>query len=107
MFKVLSDSGQVWMQGQTLWTMIGLVILTIAIMFGLPKLTKKLPEALIAILLVSVLVIFGNLEVATVGSFVRGVGGEGLKGGLPQLQWAIFEKIPFNLKTRVLFAPVQ
>lgn len=105
MFKVPSDSGQVWMQGQTLWTMIGLVILTMAIMLGLPKLTKKLPEALIAILLVSVLVIFGNLEVATVGSFIRDGGGEGLKGGLPQLQWAIFEKIPFNFKTLGFIGP--
>ena len=53
MFKTSDQGGQVWMQGPTLWTMIGLVALTMAIMFGLPKLTKKLPEALIAILLVS------------------------------------------------------
>ena len=60
MFKTAGVDGLVWMQGQELWTMIGLVALTMGIMFGLPKLTKKLPEALIAILVVSMLVIFGN-----------------------------------------------
>ena len=99
MFKTTGAEGLVWMQGQELWIMIGLVVLTMGIMFGLPKLTKKLPEALIAILVVSVLVIFGNLDVATVGSFIRDGGGEGLKGGLPQFQWAIFEVVPFNFET--------
>ena len=58
-------------------SMIGLVGLTMAIMFGLPQITKKLPEALVAILVVSAIVIFGDLEVATVGSFIRDGGGEG------------------------------
>ncbi|CAI8307524.1 MAG: Bicarbonate transporter BicA [Formosa sp. Hel3_A1_48] len=105
MFKTTGAEGLVWMQGQELWIMIGLVVLTMGIMFGLPKLTKKLPEALIAILVVSVLVIFGNLDVATVGSFIRDGGGEGLKGGLPQFQWAIFEVVPFNFETLRLIGP--
>ncbi len=105
MFKTARVDGLVWMQGQELWTMIGLVALTMGIMFGLPKLTKKLPEALIAILVVSMLVIFGNLDVATVGSFIRDGGGEGLKGGLPQFQWAIFEVIPFNFETLRFIGP--
>lgn len=105
MFKTSSEDGLVWMQGPELWTMLGLVLLTMVIMFGLPKLTKKLPEALIAILVVSMLVIFGNLEVATVGSFIRDGGGEGLKGGLPQFQWAIFDVIPFNLETLRFIGP--
>ena len=105
MFKTAGVHDLVWMQGQELWTMIGLVALTMGIMFGLPKLTKKLPEALIAILVVSMLVIFGNLDVATVGSFIRDGGGEGLKGGLPQFQWAIFEVIPFNFETLRFVGP--
>ena len=105
MFKTAGVDGLVWMQGQELWTMIGLVALTMGIMFGLPKLTKKLPEALIAILVVSMLVIFGNLDVATVGSFIRDGGGEGLKGGPPQFQWAIFEVIPFNFETLRFVGP--
>ncbi len=105
MFKTSGNDGLVWMQGQELWTMTGLVILTMGIMFGLPKLTKKLPEALVAIIVVSSLVIFGNLDVATVGSFIRDGGGEGLKGGLPELQWAIFEVIPFNFETLRFIGP--
>ena len=105
MFKTSSEDGLVWMQGQDLWTMVGLVAFTMAIMFGLPKLTKKLPEALIAILVVSMLVIFGNFDVATVGSFIRDGGGEGLKGGLPQLQIAIFDKVPLNLETLRFIGP--
>ena len=99
MFTIFEDGEQVWMQGTQLWTMVGLVGLTLAIMFGLPKITKKLPEALIAILVVSAIVIFGNLDVATVGSFIRDGGGEGLKGGLPQFQFDIFSKVPFNFQT--------
>lgn len=100
MFMVYENGEAIWMQGTQLWTMVGLVGLTIAIMFGLPKITKKLPEALIAILVVSAIVIFGKLEdVPTVGSFIREGGGEGLKGGLPQFQLDIFSKVPFNFQT--------
>ena len=96
MFKEVINGEKTWMEGPELWTMVGLVGLTMAIMVGLPKLTKKLPEALIAILVVSAIVIFGNLDVATVGSFIREGGGEGLKGGLPTFQLDIFSKVPFT-----------
>ena len=66
MFMTPENGDMIWMEGTALWTMIGLVGLTMAIMFGLPQITKKLPEALIAILVVSAIVIFGDLEVATV-----------------------------------------
>ena len=105
MFMTPENGDMIWMEGTALWTMIGLVGLTMAIMFGLPQITKKLPEALIAILVVSAIVIFGDLEVATVGSFIRDGGGEGLKGGLPLPQWAIFEKIPLNFETLKFIGP--
>jgi len=105
MFMTSENGEMVWMQGTSLWTMVGLVGLTMAIMFGLPQLTKKLPEALVAILVVSAIVIFGNLDVATVGSFIRDGGGDGLKGGLPLPQWAIFEKIPLNFETLKFIGP--
>ncbi|NOY47159.1 MAG: SulP family inorganic anion transporter [Chlorobi bacterium] len=87
------------------WTMTALVALTMGIMFGLPKLTKKVPEALVAILVVSAIVILGKLNVATVGSFIADGGGEGLKGGLPQFQFDIFNKVPFNLETLKFIGP--
>ena len=56
----------------------------------IPKLTKKIPAALIAIVIVAAIVIFGNIEVSTVGSFIKDGGGEGLQGGLPSFQDQIF-----------------
>ena len=105
MFKTFGNGEMSWMEGTQLFIMIGLVALTMGIMFGLPKLTKKLPEALIAILVVSSIAIFGNLDVATVGSFIRDGGGEGLKGGLPQFQFDIFSKVPFTFETLKFIGP--
>lgn len=72
-----------WLSGVPLYTMIGLVALTMAIMVGLPYLTKKVPAALTAIVVVSLLVIFGNLETETVRSFVLANGGDGIQAGFP------------------------
>jgi sulfate permease, SulP family len=105
LFKVFNGDKLVWLQGQTLYIMIGLVALTMGIMYGLPKLTKKLPEALVAILVVSAIVIFGKLDVATVGSFIREGRGEGLKGGLPKFQTDIFSKVPFTWQTLKFIGP--
>ena len=105
MFMTPENGEMVWMQGASLFTMVGLVALTMFIMFGLPQITKKLPEALVAILVVSVIVIFGNLDVATVGSFIRDGGGQGLQGSLPIPQWKIFYKIPMNLATLKFVGP--
>ncbi len=105
MFMTVENGKETWLHGTELWTMIGLVALTMGIMFGLPKLTKKLPEALMAILVVSAIVIFGNLDVATVGSFIREGGGEGLKGGLPQFQFDVFNKVPFTWQTLKFIGP--
>ena len=101
MFKTTVGGEKVWLEGESLFMMIGLVGLTMLIMWGLPKLkaTKKLPEALIAILVVAGIVIFSNLDVATVGSFIRDGGGEGLKGGFPVPVLDTFSKIPMNLNT--------
>jgi SulP family sulfate permease len=107
MFTSIVDGEKVWLEGQSLWMMIGLVGLTMLIMWGLPRIkaTKKLPEALIGILVVTGIVIFSNLDVATVGSFIRDGGGEGLKGGLPTLHLETFSKIPMNMKTLSFIFP--
>lgn len=82
-----------WLQGGELWTMLGLVGLTMGIMFLLPKLTKKIPAALTAIIVVAALTIFGGIDVSTVGSFIRDGGGEGLQGSLPSFQAQIFNSL--------------
>jgi SulP family sulfate permease len=90
LFKESQGSVPQWLSGIDLWVMLALVGLTMAIMFGLPKLTKKIPAALIAIIVVAAITIFGNLDVSTVGSFIRDGGGSGLKGSLPVFQTQIF-----------------
>lgn len=71
--------------------MSGLVVLTMAMMWGLPKISKQIPAGLTAILVVAGITIFGGVDVSTVGSFIRESGGEGLAGGLPSFQWQIFD----------------
>ncbi|MBL85934.1 MAG: sodium-independent anion transporter [Winogradskyella sp.] len=72
------------------WKMMGFIGLTMGIMYGLPKLTKKIPAALVAILVVACITIFGGIEMSTVGSFITEGGGKGLEGGLPTFQDQIF-----------------
>ena len=107
MFKTIDGTDKVWLEGVSLWYMVSLVGLTMLIMWGLPKIkaTKKLPEALIAIIVVSGIVIFSNLDVATVGSFIRDGGGEGLKGSFPVPVLDTFSKIPMNMDTFLFIFP--
>ena len=105
MFKEKIGDKMVWLSGSPLYTMVGLVALTMGIMFFLPKITKKIPEALLAILVVSGIAIFADLDVATVGSFIKDGGGEGLKGGLPSIQFDIFNKVPFTFESLKFILP--
>lgn len=91
-----------WLSGPALFTMIGLVALTMGIMVGLPYLTKKIPAALTAIVVVSLLVIFGNLETETVRSFVVANGGTGIQAGFPSFNIPV---ISFSLETLFFILP--
>jgi len=88
-----------YMQGSELYVMIGLVLLTMGIIWGLPKITKKLPAALTAILVTSLIVIGFNMDVSTVGSYIIEGGGTGLKGEFPTPNMDLWEKLPFNFDT--------
>ncbi|MGM5468655.1 SulP family inorganic anion transporter [Flavobacteriaceae bacterium LMO-SS05] len=90
LFKETVNGESQFMTGTALWTMLGFVALTMLIMYGLPKLTKKIPAALLAIIVVACITIFGGIDVSTVGSFISDGGGEGLQGGLPTFQAQIF-----------------
>lgn len=90
LFKERINGEYQWMGGLDLYIMLGLVGLTMAIMYFLPKLTKKLPAALVGIIVVASITIFGGLDVSTVGSFIREGGGNGLEGSLPSFQIQIF-----------------
>lgn len=75
------------------WMMMLFIGLTMLIMWGLPKITTKVPAALVAILVVAAIVIGGGLDMSTVGSFIRDGGGSGLQGGLPTFQFQIFDSV--------------
>ncbi|MCP4884192.1 MAG: SulP family inorganic anion transporter [Flavobacteriales bacterium] len=87
-----------------IWMLV-FVALTMLIMFGLPKLTKKIPAALTAIVVVSAITIFAQMDVSTVGSFIRDGGGSGIKGGLPTFHWETFTEIPLTMETFKLIFP--
>ncbi len=107
MFKTVVEGKKVWLQGNQLYLMVGLVGLTMLIMWGLPKIKQlqKLPEALIAILVVSTIAILSKFDIATVGSFISDGGGEGLKGGLPTLNLETFSKVPFTIDSIIFILP--
>jgi SulP family sulfate permease len=94
-----------YMQGTELWIMIGLVALTMAIIWLLPKLTKKIPAALTAILVTTAVVIFSGMDASTVGSYIIEGGGTGLKGELPTPNMELWENLPIGYDTFLFILP--
>lgn len=105
MFKEKTGEEMVYLEGMKMYIMLGLVLLTMGIMYGLPKITKKVPSALVAILVVTGIVLGFDLDVSTVGSFIKDGGGEGLEGSLPKFQTELFQMIPMNWDTLVFIGP--
>ncbi|MBI9079934.1 MAG: SulP family inorganic anion transporter [Pseudodesulfovibrio sp.] len=99
--KMFQSNG-VWIQGQHLWTMVGLVALTMAILYIIPMINKKIPGALTAIIAVSLLVVFTGIDTATVLSFIQTNGGTGIQAGLPTFA---FPQVPFTWETLVFVTP--
>lgn len=101
-FKVLNSAGEfVWMQGTSLYIMLALVALTMAIIYFLPKFTKAVPSSLVAIITVTVIAILlgkQGFELKNVRDFANG----GIAGGLPMFH---LPKVPFNLETLKIILP--
>lgn len=96
-FKVLGADGvRHWMDAQALMTMLGLIGLTMAIIYLLPRLTTAIPSALAAILIVAGLVAVTGLETKTVGDMGS------IAGGLPQFH---LPDVPLNLETLYIIFP--
>jgi SulP family sulfate permease len=95
------------MAGSELYLMIGLVVLTMAITHFLPKLTTKVPAALTAILVTTLIVILGDfsIPVTTIGSYIREGGGAGLKGEFPTPNLELWQSLPINLDTLKFIFP--
>ncbi|WP_174612791.1 SulP family inorganic anion transporter [Virgibacillus ihumii] len=81
--------------GET-WVMYALVGLTLAIIYLFPRITKAVPSTLVAIIVVTLIVIYGNLNVGTVGDM-----GE-LSQQLPVF---LIPSIPFSFETLMVIFP--
>jgi len=93
-FKI--QGTDVWLTGGTLYTMVGLVILTVLIVIGFPKLTKAVPASLVAIIIVFAVVIGFNIHTKTVAD-IASVG-----GGFPPFH---IPNVPFKLATLTIIFP--
>lgn len=85
-----------WLTGSTLYILLGFVLLTMLIIWGLPKLTKAVPASLTAILVVFGLVSVLNIDTKTVGDIAA------IKGGFPPFH---IPSIPFTLETLQIIFP--
>lgn len=85
-----------WLSGAPLYLMLGLVALTMAIVYLLPRLTRSVPPALIAILGVGAGVYLLDLPTRTLGDLAH------IAGGLPAWSWP---QVPWNLETLQVIAP--
>jgi SulP family sulfate permease len=90
------DQNGLWLTGTTLYAFVGLVLLTILIIWGLPKLTKAIPSSLFSILVVFGIVTIFNLDTKTVGDMAS------IKGGFPPFH---IPDIKFGLDTLILIFP--
>lgn len=98
-FKHLVNGQMAWLSGTPLYIMLGLVALTITIIIGFPKITKKVPASLVAIIVVFAVVLLFNIPTKQVADIAS------VSGGLPQFSipdmpftWEAFQVIlPYGL----------
>lgn len=94
----LSDGagGHSWMTGQPMMIFLGLILLTMAIIYFLPKLTTAIPSSLVAILVVSLLVFGLDIDTKKVGDLAS------IEGAFPVFH---LPAVPFNLETLKIIFP--
>ncbi|MGB0799315.1 MAG: SulP family inorganic anion transporter, partial [Planktomarina sp.] len=89
-------SGGEWLSGMALATMLGLVALTMAIIYLMPKVTKIIPAPLAGIGIVALIVIGFGIDVPRVGDLAS------IEGGLPTFH---IPAVPFNWDTLMIILP--
>lgn len=90
------DGSMHWLSGSALYLMLGLVLLTMLIIWGLPRLTKAIPSSLTAIVVVSSIVIFAGINTRTVGDIAS------ISGGFPPFH---IPAVPFTWATLQVIFP--
>ena len=85
-----------WLTGTPLFVLLGLVLLTMLIIWGLPKITKAIPASLVAILTVFGLVMAFGINTHTVGDIAS------IQGGFPPFH---LPNVPFTFETLSIIFP--
>lgn len=88
--------GGPWLSGSDLYVMIGLVLVVMVTMWGLPKLTKAIPSGLVGIILVVAIVYFFGLDTRTIGDVAS------IEGGFPLPS---IPEVPFTFETFIILLP--
>ncbi|SQH76996.1 putative sulfate transporter YbaR [Shewanella benthica] len=94
-----------WLPQDQLALMIGLVALTMGIIHFLPKLTTAIPSSLVAIVTVTMMVVFLELDTRTVLDFLKSMSGDEnatIAGSLPSFS---IPAVAFNLETLYIILP--
>ena len=89
------DSGA-WLTGNAMYLFLGLVLITMLIIWGLPKLTKVVPSSLVAILTIFGIVVVSGIDTKTVGDMAS------ISGGFPPFH---IPEIPLTLETLTIIFP--
>ena len=96
-FKTEGAHGtETWLPLFDMGIMLGLVALTMAVIYIVPRFTKRIPAALAGILVVSVIVIFAGINTTTVGDV------SSIAGGFPTFG---VPDVPFNFETLRIIVP--
>lgn len=90
------DPSGSWLTGMPLYILLGLVLLTMLIIWGLPKITKVIPASLVAILIVFGLVVSFGINTHTVGDIAS------IQGGFPPFH---LPNVPFTFETLSIIFP--
>ena len=85
-----------WLQGEELYSLLGLVFLTMLIIHLLPRLTTAVPSSLVAIVVVSGLVLGLDIDTKIVGDVAS------IQGGLPSFH---IPAVPFTFETLFIVFP--
>ncbi|MBT6114985.1 MAG: SulP family inorganic anion transporter [Porticoccaceae bacterium] len=85
-----------WMTGEALYTLLGLVVLTMAIIHLLPRFTTALPSSLVAIVTVTLVVMYFEVDTRVVGDVAS------IAGGLPSFS---IPQVPFTFETLFIILP--
>lgn len=90
------DNSGNWMSGNTLYIFSALVLLAMAIIYFLPKLTKIVPASLTSILVVFIVVTFIGIDTKTVGDLAS------IEGSFPPFH---IPSISWSLETLIIILP--